>query len=174
MGDTTVARNSVNPDDTADKGDNLDQLLVGFKSRNEYRADPNYVLEPVDFTTTIPERFVKILRDSSLSFPDMEEPEEVLEPETETETNSGLILLAENYDKNARKKLLRGRVFGILASVILFVAVVTFSAFAGYTLIGIAVAVIAGILIVMSRNSSAQAHEIHQIAAALTQPEETS
>lgn len=174
MGDTTVARNSVNPDDTSDKGDNLDQLLVGFKSRNEYRADPNYVLEPVDFTTTIPERFVKILRDSSLSFPDMEEPEEVLEPETETETNSGLILLAENYDKNARKKLLRGRVFGILASVILFVAVVTFSAFAGYTLIGIAVAVIAGILIVMSRNSSAQAHEIHQIAAALTQPEETS
>ncbi|MFA9277638.1 MAG: phage holin family protein [Rhodoluna sp.] len=169
-----MARNSVNPDDTVDNGDNLDQLLVGFKSRNEYRADPNYVLEPVDFTTTIPERFVKILRDSSLSFPDMEDPEEVLEPETEPETNSGLILLAENYDKNARKKLLRGRVFGILAGVILFVAVITFSAFAGNILAGIAVAVIAGVFIVMSRNSTAQAHEIHQIAAALTKPEETS
>lgn len=169
-----MARNSVNPDDTVDNGDNLDQLLVGFKSRNEYRADPNYVLEPVDFTTTIPERFVKILRDSSLTFPDMEDPEEVLEPETEPETNSGLILLAENYDKNARKKLLRGRVFGILAGVILFVAVITFSAFAGNILAGIAVAVVAGVFIVMSRTSTAQAHEIHQIAAALTKPEESS
>lgn len=169
-----MARNSVNPDDTVDNGDNLDQLLVGFKSRNEYRADPNYVLEPVDFTTTIPERFVKILRDSSLSLPDMEDPEEVLEPETEPETNSGLILLAENYDKNARKKLLRSRVFGILAGVILFVAVITFSAFAGYVLAGIAVAVVAGVFIVMSRTSTAQAHEIHQFAAALTKPEETS
>lgn len=171
-----MARNSVNHDDTANTGDNLDQLLVGFKSRNEYRADPNYVLEPVDFTTTIPERFVKILRDSSLSFPDVEDPEEVLETEIETEpeTNSGLILLAENYDKNSRKKLLRGRVFGILAGVVLFVAVITFSALAGYILAGIAVAVIAGVFILMSRNSTAQAHEIHQIAAALTKPEETS
>ena len=169
-----MARNSVNLDNTEDNSDKLDQLLRGFQSRNEYRADPNYVLEPVDFTTTIPERFVKILRDSSLSFSELEEPEEVLEPETEPETNSGLILLAENYDKNARKKLQRGRVFEILAGVILFVAVITFSALAGYILAGIAVAVIAGVFIVMSRTSTAQAHEIHQIAAALTKPEETS
>ena len=169
-----MARNSVNLDNTEDNSDKLDQLLRGFQSRNEYRADPNYVLEPVDFTTTIPERFVKILRDSSLSFSELEEPEEVLEPETEPETNSGLILLAENYDKNARKKLQRGRVFEILAGVILFVAVIIFSAFAGYILAGIALAVIAGVFIVMSRTSTAQAHEIHQIAAALTKPEETS
>ena len=169
-----MARNSVNLDNTEDNSDKLDQLLRGFQSRNEYRADPNYVLEPVDFTTTIPERFVKILRDSSLSFSELEEPEEVLEPETEPETNSGLILLAENYDKNARKKLQRGRVFEKLAGVILFVAVIIFSAFAGYILAGIALAVIAGVFIVMSRTSTAQAHEIHQIAAALTKPEETS
>lgn len=169
-----MARNSVNLDNTEDNSDKLDQLLRGFQSRNEYRADPNYVLEPVDFTTTIPERFVKILRESSLSFSELEEPEEVLEPETEPETNSGLILVAENYDKNARKKLLRGRVFGILAGVILFVAVITFSAFAGNILAGIAVAVVAGVFIVMSRTSTAQAHEIHQFAAALTKPEETS
>lgn len=169
-----MARNSVNLDNTEDNSDKLDQLLRGFQSRNEYRADPNYVLEPVDFTTTIPERFVKILRESSLSFSELEEPEEVLEPETEPETNSGLILLAENYDKNARKKLQRGRVFEKLAGVILFVAVIIFSAFAGYILAGIALAVIAGVFIVMSRTSTAQAHEIHQIAAALTKPEEIS
>ena len=166
-----MARKSVDNDDNTGTGDNLDQLLVGFKSRNEYRADPNYVLEPVDFTTTIPERFVKILRDSSLSFPELEETESVTE--AEQESNTGLILLAENYDKNARKKLLRGRVFGILASVTLFVSVVTFSAIAGYLWAGIALAVIAGVFIVMSRNSTAQAEEIQQIAAALSQQEPT-
>lgn len=166
-----MAPKSVDNNDNNGTGDNLDQLLVGFKSRNEYRADPNYVLEPVDFTTTIPERFVKILRDSSLSFPELEETESV--SEAEQESNTGLILLAENYDKNARKKLLRGRVFGILASVTLLVSVVTFSAIAGYLWAGIAVAVIAAVFIVLSRNSTAQAEEIQQIAAALTQPDST-
>lgn len=166
-----MAPKSVDNNDNIGTGDNLDQLLVGFKSRNEYRADPNYVLEPVDFTTTIPERFVKILRDSSLSFPELEETESV--SEAEQESNTGLILLAENYDKNARKKLLRGRVFGILASVTLLVSVVTFSAIAGYLWAGIAVAVIAAVFIVLSRNSTAQAEEIQQIAAALTQPDPT-
>lgn len=166
-----MAPKSVDNNDNNGTGDNLDQLLVGFKSRNEYRADPNYVLEPVDFTTTIPERFVKILRDSSLSFPELEETESV--SEAEQESNTGLILLAENYDKNARKKLLRGRVFGILASVTLLVSVVTFSAIAGYLWAGIAVAVIAAVFIVLSRNSTAQAEEIQQIAAALTQPDPT-
>ena len=42
--------------------DHLDQLLRGFKSRNQFRSDPNYVLEPMDLTTSIPDRFVKILR----------------------------------------------------------------------------------------------------------------
>ncbi len=167
----TLARKSVDNDDNAGTGDNLDQLLRGFQSRNEYRADPNYVLEPVDFSTTIPERFVKILRDSSLSFPELEEPETV--PEVEQESNAGLILLAENYDKNARKQLLRGRVFGILASIFLFVSVITFSAIAGYLWAGIAIAVIAAVFIVLSRNSTAQAEEIQHIAAALTQPDST-
>ena len=169
-----MARNSVNPDDTLGNGDKLDQLLLGFQSRNEYRADPNYVLEPVDFSTTIPDRFVKILRDSSLSFPDLEEAEESIEPEPEQETNTGLILLAENYDKNARNKDLRGRVFGILASVILLAAVITFSALAGFLWAGIVVVVIAAVFLVISRTSAAQAREIHEIAAALTKPEETS
>ena len=168
-----MARNSVNPDDTVGNGDKLDQLLLGFQSRNEYRADPNYVLEPVDFSTSIPDRFVKILRDSSLTFTDLEETEESLESEPEQETNSGLILLAENYDKNARNKDLRGRVFGILSSVILFAAAITFSAFAGYLWAGIVVAVVATVFLVISRTSAAQAREIHEIAAALTKPEET-
>jgi hypothetical protein len=166
-----VARKSVNNDDTVDNGDNLDQLLKEFQSRNEYRSDPNYVLEPVDFSTTIPERFVKILRDSSLSFPALEETEET--PATEPETNTGLVLLAENYDKNSRKKLLRGRVFGIVATVLLFVSVLTFSLLAGYLWAGIASAVVAAVFIVLSKTSTAQAHEIHQIAEALAPPEET-
>jgi uncharacterized membrane protein len=166
-----VARRSVNNDDTVDNGDNLDQLLKEFQSRNEYRSDPNYVLEPVDFSTTIPERFVKILRDSSLSFPALEETEET--PATEPETNTGLVLLAENYDKNSRKKLLRGRVFGIVATVLLFVSVLTFSALAGYLWAGTALAIVAAVFIVLSKTSTAQAHEIQQIAEALAPPEET-
>ena len=167
-----MARNSVNPDDTVNNGDNLDQLLVGFKSRNEYRADPHYVLEPVDFSTPIPDRFVRILRDSSLSFPELEETVE--EPEVSAEPNTGLILLAENYDKNARSKSLRGRIFAVLAGVILFAAVISFSAFAGYLWAGIIVAVVAVVFLALSRSSATQAREIQEIAAALSQPEETS
>ena len=167
-----MARNSVNPDDTVNNGDNLDQLLVGFKSRNEYRADPHYVLEPVDFSTPIPDRFVRILRDSSLSFPELEETVE--EPEVSAEPNTGLILLAENYDKNARSTSLRGRIFAVLAGVILFAAVISFSAFAGYLWAGIIVAVVAVVFLALSRSSATQAREIQEIAAALSQPEETS
>ncbi|MEY4532753.1 MAG: hypothetical protein RI926_522 [Actinomycetota bacterium] len=166
-----MARKSVNNDDTVENGDNLDRLLKEFQSRNEYRSDPNYVLEPVDFSTTIPERFVKILRDSSLTFPDLEEAEET--PVVEPETNSGLVLLAENYDKTARKQLLRAKVFGVVAGVILFAAVITFSVIAGYLWAGIAVAVASAVFVAVSRASTAQAHEIHKIAAALTQPDET-
>lgn len=167
----TLARESVENDDNAGTGDNLDQLLRDFQSRNEYRADPNYVLEPVDFSTTIPERFVKILRDSSLTFPELEEPQ--VETETEPETHSGLILLAENYDKNARKKQLRSRIFTVLAGIILFLSLVLFAALAGYLLGGIVIAVLAAILLVLSRTSEVQAQEIQQIASALAQPEET-
>lgn len=171
MGATNVARNSVN-DDAVNSGDNLDQLLNGFLARNEDRADPNYVLEPVDFSTPIPDRFVRILRDSSLSIAEADEKEEASEPEPET--NSGLILLAENYDKNSRKKLKNARIFSFIAGVILFVSVLVFSALAGNILAGIIVAVLAAVFIVLNRTSKKQAHEIHQIAEALTQPEESS
>ena len=166
-----MARNSVNGD-AVNSGDNLDQLLNGFLARNEDRADPNYVLEPVDFSTPIPDRFVRILRDSSFPVNEADLKEEVVE--SEPETNSGLILLAENYDKNSRKKLQNARIFSVIAGVILFVSVLVFSALAGNILAGIIVAVLAAVFIVLSRTSKKQAHEIHQIAEALTQPEETS
>ena len=166
-----MARNSVNGD-AVNTGDNLDNLLSEFRSRNEFRADPNYVLEPVDVDTPIPDRFIKILRDSSLSFPEHEETDATIKPESEP--NSGLILLAENYDKKARTKFLRGRVFAVLSSVILFVAVIMFSAYAGYILSGITVAIVAAVFLVLSRTSRSQATEIKNIASALNQPEETS
>lgn len=153
--------------------DHLDQLLRGFKSRNQFRSDPNYVLEPVDLTTSIPDRFVKILRSTSIA--DLEEDfpstQEVL---SEPETNSGLIRLAENYDKNSRKKLARSRIFSTLAAVVLFVSVISFATLSGYVLAGIVAAVTAGVLIVLGRSSAKQAQEIQQIADALVQPEETS
>ena len=167
-----MPRNSVNNDDTANNGDKLDNLLNEFRTRNEFRADPNYVLEPVDVDTPIPDRFIKILRDSSLSFPENDAAEDV--EETEPEPNSGLILLAENYDKNSRKKLLRSRIFGALAAAILFVSCLVFSALAGNILAGILIIVFAGILMALSRSSKSQAEEIQNIAVALTQPEEGS
>ena len=166
-----MARNSVNGD-AVNTGDNLDNLLSEFRSRNELRADPNYVLEPVDVDTPIPDRFIKILRDSSLSFPEIEEVDEVVE--TEPETNSGLILLAENYDKNSRKKFLRGRIFDAIAGVILFASALVFSALAGYVVAGLVVLVVAAVFMVLSRSSITQAEENQKIAAALSQPEETS
>jgi ABC-type glycerol-3-phosphate transport system permease component len=153
--------------------DHLDQLLRGFKSRNQFRSDPNYVLEPMDLTTSIPDRFVKILRSTSVEDFDEEFSSTQDEP-TEPETNSGLIRLAENYDKNLRKKLARSRIFSTLAAVVLFVSVISFAALSGYVLAGIFVAVVAGVLIVLGRSSAKQAEEIHQIAEALVQPEETS
>ena len=166
-----MARNSVNGD-AVNSGDNLDQLLNGFLARNEDRADPNYVLEPVDFSTPIPDRFVRILRDSSLSIEEDDAKE--VAAETEPETNSGLILLAENYDKNSRKKLQNARIFSAIASVVLFVSVLLFSALAGYIVAGIIVTAVAGVFMALSRTSKKQADEIHQIAKALTQPEESS
>lgn len=166
-----MARNSVNGD-AVSSGDNLDNLLSEFRSRNEYRADPNYVLEPVDVDTPIPDRFIKILRDSSLSFPEIEEVDEVIE--TESETNSGLILLAENYDKNSRKKLQLARIYGAIAGVILFVSTLVFSALAGNILMGIFVTVVATVFMVLSRTSKTQAQEIQKIAAALNQPDQAS
>jgi hypothetical protein len=167
-----VARKSSNADDTVEYGDSLDQLLHDFRSRNEYRAAPDYVIEPVDMNTTIPERFVKILRDSSLTFPELEETVE--DTEVATEPNSGLILLAENYDKNARSKSLRSRIFALLSSVILIAAAITFSALAGNLWGGIVVVVVALVFLIMSRTAAAQAREIQEIASALSQPEETS
>lgn len=166
-----MTRNSANGD-AVNSGDNLDNLLSEFRSRNEYRADPNYVLEPVDVDTPIPDRFIKILRDSSLSFPEIEEVDEVVE--TESETNSGLILLAENYDKNSRKKLQLARIYGAIAGVILFVSALVFSALAGNILMGIFVTVVAAVFMVLNRTSKTQAQEIQKIAAALNQPDEAS
>lgn len=171
MGATNMARNSVN-DDAVNSGDNLDQLLNGFLARNEDRADPNYVLEPVDFSTPIPDRFVRILRDSSFPVTEADVIEQVVE--SEPETNSGLILLAENYDKNSRKKLQNARIYGAVATVVLFVSTLLFSALAGYVVAGLIAAVLAGVFMVLSRSSRTQAEEIHQIAEALTQPEESS
>lgn len=170
MGATNVAQNSLNGD-TANSGDKLDQLLNGFLARNEDRADPNYVLEPVDFSTPIPDRFVRILRESSVSLPEDTVADEVVVPEPET--NSGLILLAENYDKNSRKKLKNAGVFGAIASIILFTSVLIFSALAGFILAGVFITVLAAVFMVVSQTSKKQAHEIHQIAEALTQPEES-
>ena len=170
-GSITVPHNSVNNDETAYSGDKLDNLLHEFRTRNEFRADPNYVLEPVDVDTPIPDRFIKILRDSSLSFPDIEEAEEIVE--TETEPNSGLLLLAENYEKNSRKKIQLARIYGAIAGVILFVAALVFSALAGNILMGIIVTVVAAAFLGLSRTSKTQAQEIQKIAAALNQPEET-
>ena len=166
-----MALNSVNGD-AVNSGDNLDSLLSEFRSRNEFRADPNYVLEPVDVNTPIPERFIKILRDSSLSFPEIEEVDEVVE--TESETNSGLILLAENYDKNSRKKLQLARIYSAISGVILFVSALVFSALAGNILMGIFVTVVAAVFMVLSRTSKTQAQEIQKIAAALNQPDQAS
>ena len=162
-------------DDTLGNSDYLDQLLRGFQSRNEFRSDPNYVLEPVDLNATIPDRFVNILRSSS--FPPVEDVDSSVPAEetpAEVETNSGLILLAENYDKNSRKKQARGRMFSALAGVVLFVSVISFAALAGYVLAGIVTAVIAAVFMVLGRSSAKQAEEIQQIADALVQPEETS
>lgn len=153
--------------------DHLDQLLRGFKSRNRFRSDPNYVLEPMDLTTSIPDRFVKILRSTSIENIDEDVPS-TQDALSEPETNSGLIRLAENYDKNSRKKQTRSRIFGALAVVILFASVISFAAIAGYVLAGIVAAVIAAVFMVLARNSAKQAEETQQIAEALIQPEETS
>ena len=170
-----MAFNPVDRDDTADNGDHLDQLLRGFQSRNGSRSDPNYVLEPVDFSTSIPERFVKILRGSSLDSPEEDEfvDEEVVEA-VEPETNSGLILLAENYDKNSQKSFARGRIFGVVALVVLFVSSIVFSALAGYIWRGLAAALLAAVFVVLSRTSTSRGQEIKHIAEALIQPEEKS
>ena len=170
-GSITLPPNSDNNDETAFSGDKLDNLLHEFRTRNEFRADPNYVLEPVDVDTPIPDRFIKILRDSSLSFPDIEEAEEIIE--VETEPNSGLLLLAENYEKSSRKKIQFARIYGAIAGVILFVAALVFSALAGNILMGIIVTVVAAAFLGLSRTSKTQAQEIQKIAAALNQPEET-
>ena len=170
-----MSRMSSNGDATSNSGDHLDQLLRGFQSRNEFRSDPNYVLEPVDLDAAVPDRFVNLLRSSSLlRSEEIDVVEELEEAPAEVETNSGLILLAENYDKNSRKKQARGRMFSALAGVVLFVSVISFAALAGYVLAGIVTAVIAAVFMVLGRSSAKQAEEIQQIADALVQPEETS
>lgn len=170
-----MSRMSSNGDATSNSGDHLDQLLRGFQSRNEFRSDPNYVLEPVDLDAAVPDRFVNLLRSSSLlRSEEIKIVDEVEETPAEVETNSGLILLAENYDKNSRKKQARGRIFSALAGVVLFVSVISFAALAGYVLAGIVSSVIAAVLMVLGRSSAKQAEEIQQIADALVQPEETS
>jgi cobalamin biosynthesis protein CobD/CbiB len=129
----------------------------------------------VDFSTSIPERFVKILRGSSLD--PLEEDEFVAEEAVETvepETNSGLILLAENYDKNSQKSLARGRIFGVVALIVLFVSSIVFSALAGYIWLGLAATLIAAVFVVLSRTSTSRGQEIKQIADALIQPEDKS
>lgn len=168
FGGTTVAHMR---DETLGDDQRLDQLLEGFKSRNEFRSDPNYVLVPVDVATPITDRFVKILRDSSLGSVD-EEIESVEETPAEPEANAGLVLLAEQYDKNSQQKLSRARTFNAIALVILLTAVITFAAMAQLILAGIVVAVIAIVFLVMSRSSAKQAEEIQQIASALTTSQE--
>jgi hypothetical protein len=168
-----VAFDSVDRDDTAHTGDRLDQLLRGFQTRNGSRSDPNYVLEPVDFSTSIPERFVKILRGSSL---DPREKHTLAEEEVvetaEPETNSGLILLAENYNRNSQKSLARGRIFDVVALVVLFISSLVFSALAGFIWLGLATTLLAAVFVVFSRTSTSRGQEIKQIAEALIQPEE--
>ena len=170
-----MSRVSSKGDAASNSGDNLDQLLRDFQSRNEYRSNPDYVLEPIDLDAAVPDRFVKLLRSSSLlRSDDAEASFEAEDIALEPETNSGLILLAENYDKNSRKKQVRGKIFSALATVLLFASVVTFAALAGYLLFGIIFAVIAGVFMVLGRSFAKQAEEIQQIAEALVHPEETS
>lgn len=170
-----MTRLSSNGDATSNSGDHLDQLLRGFQSRNEFRSDPNYVLEPVDLDAAVPDRFVNLLRSSSLLRSEDDEVVAVVEETpAEPETNSGLILLAENYDKNSRKKQTRSRILSALASVILFISVISFAALAGNVLYGIVAVVIAAVFMVLGRSSAKQAEEIQQIAEALVQPEESS
>lgn len=165
-----MARNS---DETIDDNDRLDQLLRGFQTRNEFRSDPNYVLEPVEVETPLSDRFIKILRESSLG--SEEEDIELAEPApAEQETNTGLVLLAEQYDKNSQKKQARAKAFSAFAALILLTAVIIFAALAEFLIVGIIVAIVAGGLLLFSRSSAKQAQEIQQIAAALAQPEETS
>lgn len=160
-----------NSGEAVNANDHLDDLLRGFKSRNEFRSDPNYVLEPLDLTTSIPDRFVKILRTTSLDDFD-EEFSETVPANTEPETNSGLILLAENYDKKSRAKSSRGRILNAIAVVILVASVITFAALAGYVLAGLATAVIGGVLLVLARTSTKEAAESQNIAQALIKPED--
>lgn len=158
-------------DETIGDNERLDQLLHGFKSRNEFRSDPNYVLEPVDVSTPITDRFVKILRDSSLGSAD-EEIESSQATTADPEAHSGLALLAEQYDKNSQQRLVRARALSAVALVILLTAVITFAAMAQFIVAGIVVTVIALIFIFLSRSSAKQAEEIQQIASALTTSED--
>ena len=163
-----MGKNKVN---IADDSDNLDDLLRDFQSRNEHRSDPNYVVEPVDLSTPLSDRFIKILRESSLETSVDEEVVE--EPAPEPELNTGLVLLAEQYEKQSQQKLLLSRIFRWLAGIILLVAVVSFAAVAGYVWSGIAVAVVAVVFLIVSRMASSQAREIENIAAALVPTEES-
>jgi hypothetical protein len=167
-----VARQSAKSGDTVENGDNLDNLLREFQSRNEYRSDPNYVIEPIDFSTTIPERFVKILRGTSLGLEDSETFIEEADTSEQPETHSGLILLAENYDRQSQQKLQRAKIFITSAGVLLFVAVILFSALAHYLWVGILLSVIAAGLLLWGRRSTAQADEKNKFASALVEPEE--
>lgn len=168
-----MARQSAKSGDTVEKGDNLDDLLREFQSRNEYRSDPNYVIEPIDFSTTIPERFVKILRGTSLGIEDSETFNEEADTSEQPETHSGLILLAENYDRQSQQKLQRAKISTASAGVLLFVAVIIFSALADYLWAGLALSVAAAGLLLWGRRSTAQADENQKIASALVEPEES-
>jgi Flp pilus assembly protein TadB len=91
----------------------------------------------------------------------------------EPELNSGLVLLAEKYEKQSQQKLFLSRIFRWLAGIILVVAVVSFAAVSGYVWSGIAVAVVAVVFLIVSRMASSQAREIENIAAALVTTEDT-
>jgi hypothetical protein len=167
-----VERQSVNSEDTVNNCDNLDALLHEFQSRNEFRSDPNYVIEPIDFSTTIPERFVKILRGTSLGNDDSENFIEEANETPQPETNSGLILLAENYDRQSQQKLQRAKISIASAGVLLFAAVILFSALADYLWAGIVLSVAAVGLLLWGRRTTAKADEKHKIASALVEPEQ--
>lgn len=172
-GTKPMARQSPSDDFIIGGFDKLDSLLRDFKSRNEHRSDPKYVIEPIDPNTTIPERFVKILRGSSLEIVDEDAVVEEV-PVVEEEPTPGLILLSQNYDRSAEKKLLRSKIAVVIAAVILLVAVLSFSVAAGYLWAGLVLVALAAGFIIFSRVSRSQAYEIHAIASALAQPEDAS
>jgi hypothetical protein len=165
-----VAFNPVNTDDTADNGDHLDELLRGFQTRNDSRSDPNYVLEPVDFSTSISERFVKILRDSSPTTlseeVDVEEAIDAVEPDT----NSGLIQLAHNYEQKAQSLFTRSKIYTAVAFVILAISTFVIALLSGFAWGGLISIFGAGVFIVLARLANTKARNTHQISQDLMDP----